>query len=51
LLTGGQRYGEKGFFVQPTIFADVQYLMRICKEEIFGSVMQILKFKTIDEVI
>ena len=39
-----------GFYVQPTVFADVQDHMRIAKEEIFGPVMQIIKFKTLDEV-
>ncbi|KAL5004766.1 hypothetical protein ScPMuIL_018222 [Solemya velum] len=51
LCTGGSRYGDKGYFIQPTVFADVQDNMRIAKEEIFGPVMQIMKFKTIDEVI
>ena len=51
LLTGGKRHGTKGFFVEPTVFADVKDDMRIAKEEIFGPVMSILKFKTIDEVI
>ena len=51
LLTGGKRHGTKGFFVEPTIFADVQDNMTIAKEEIFGPVLSILKFKTVDEVI
>jgi aldehyde dehydrogenase (NAD+) len=51
LCTGGARVGDKGYFVQPTIFSDVKDNMRIAKEEIFGPVMQILKFKTTDEVI
>lgn len=51
LLTGGKRHGDKGYFIEPTVFGDVQDDMRICREEIFGPVMQILKFKTIDEVI
>jgi len=51
LLTGGKRHGTKGFFVEPTIFADVQDNMSIAKEEIFGPVLSILKFKTVDEVI
>ena len=51
LLTGGNRHGNKGFFVQPTVFADVKDDMKIAKEEIFGPVMSILKFKDIDEVI
>ena len=51
LLTGGKRWGNKGYFVEPTVFADVTDEMTIAKEEIFGPVMSILKFKTIDEVI
>lgn len=34
LLTGGGRYGDKGYFVQPTVFTDVQDNMRIAKEEV-----------------
>jgi aldehyde dehydrogenase (NAD+) len=51
LQTGGQRHGDKGFFVQPTIFTDVEDNHQIAREEIFGPVMQILKFKSVDEVI
>lgn len=51
LLLGGKRFGKKGYFVEPTIFADVKDDMKICQEEIFGPVMSILKFKTYDEVI
>jgi aldehyde dehydrogenase (NAD+) len=51
LLAGGKRWGTKGYFVEPTVFADVTDDMTIAKEEIFGPVMSILKFKTIDEVI
>ena len=51
LLTGGKRHGTKGYFVEPTVFADVQDNMTIAKEEIFGPVMSILKFKNVDEVI
>ena len=50
-MTGGARHGTKGFFVQPTVFADVKDDMTIAKEEIFGPVMSILKFKDINEVI
>ncbi len=38
------------YFVQPTVFAGVQDHMTICKEEIFGPVMSIIKFKDINEV-
>eukprot|EP00914_Ancora_sagittata_P033370 GHVO01067269.1.p1 GENE.GHVO01067269.1~~GHVO01067269.1.p1 ORF type:complete len:493 (+),score=90.56 GHVO01067269.1:197-1675(+) len=48
---GGSRIGNKGYFVQPTVFSDVKEDMRIYKEEIFGPVQSIIKFKTIDEVI
>jgi len=48
---GGDRLGDKGYFVQPTIFTDVKDDMKIAKEEIFGPVMQMLKFKTLDEAI
>ena len=51
LNTGGKRVGAKGYFVEPTIFSDVTDEMAIAKEEIFGPVMSIMKFKTVDEVI
>jgi len=51
LMCGGGRVGEKGYFVQPTVFGDVKDNMRIAREEIFGPVQQIFKFKTLDEVI
>jgi len=51
MMCGGGRQGDKGFFIEPTVFADVKDDMRIAKEEIFGPVQQILKFKTIDEVV
>ncbi|XP_065850189.1 aldehyde dehydrogenase family 2 member C4 isoform X1 [Euphorbia lathyris] len=49
LLTGGKPSGTKGYFLQPTIFADVKEDMTIVKEEIFGPVMSLMKFKTIEE--
>jgi len=51
VVLGGGRNGDKGYNVQPTIFTDVQDNMKIAKEEIFGPVMQIMKFKTLDEAI
>ncbi|XP_062516345.1 aldehyde dehydrogenase, mitochondrial-like [Corticium candelabrum] len=51
LECGGNRHGDKGFFVEPTVFSAVKDNMRIAQEEIFGPVMQILKFKDINEVI
>ncbi len=51
LLTGGGRCGTKGYFIQPTVFEGVRDEMKIAKEEIFGPVMSILKFKDIDDAI
>jgi aldehyde dehydrogenase (NAD+) len=51
LLTGGNRLGGKGYFIEPTIFDDVKDEMKIAKEEIFGPVMNVLRFKDINEVI
>lgn len=51
VVAGGGRHGDKGFFVQPTVFADVRDDMKIAQEEIFGPVMSILKFDTIDEAV
>ncbi|XP_070543500.1 aldehyde dehydrogenase 1A1-like isoform X2 [Ptychodera flava] len=48
---GGSRYGDKGYFIQPTVFFNVKDEMRIAKEEIFGPVQCIFKFKSIEEVI
>lgn len=48
---GGKAIGEQGFFVEPTFFTNVTDDMKIAKEEIFGPVACILKFKTVDEVI
>lgn len=51
MLTGGARVGERGYFIQPTVFSHVKDEMKIAQEEIFGPVMSIIKFKDTDEVI
>ncbi|MBE9033864.1 aldehyde dehydrogenase family protein [aff. Roholtiella sp. LEGE 12411] len=51
MLCGGNQVGEQGFFIAPTVFADVRDDMKIAQEEIFGPVMSIIKFKDLDEVI
>ena len=50
-VTGGERFGDKGYFIKPTVFADVKDEMVIATEEIFGPVMQVLKFKDVEEVV
>lgn len=51
LMCGGERQGDKGYFIKPTVFADVEDHMTIAKEEIFGPVMSIIKFKDESEII
>ena len=50
-VAGGDRAADKGYFIQPTVFADVKDHMDIAVEEIFGPVMQVLKFKEVEEVV
>lgn len=51
LQAGGKRFGSVGYFIEPTVFSDVTDNMKIAREEIFGPVQSIFKFKTLDEVI
>ncbi len=51
LLTGGKRVGDRGYFIEPTVFANVQDEMKIAREEIFGPVMSIIRFRDLDEVV
>jgi betaine-aldehyde dehydrogenase len=55
LMTGGKRpegkLYEKGYWVEPTVFADVKPGMRIADEEIFGPVLSVFKWKHMDEAI
>jgi aldehyde dehydrogenase (NAD+) len=51
LLCGGGRVGDRGYFIEPTVFAEVQDDMTIAQEEIFGPVMSIIPFKDVDEVV
>ena len=55
LIAGGNRATEgtlaKGFFVEPTIFADVDNRARIAQEEIFGPVLVVIPFDTEDDAV
>lgn len=51
LLVGGERKGDKGAFVQPTIFLNPTKEAKIYKEEIFGPVLTVLTFETEEEAI
>ncbi|WP_282152257.1 betaine-aldehyde dehydrogenase [Ruegeria atlantica] len=50
LVFGGERIDSAGFYMQPTVFADVTDDMAIAREEIFGPVMSVLDFDTEEEV-
>ncbi len=47
-LTGGNRDGN-GYYVEPTVFGDVKQSMKIASEEIFGPVLSVLRFDSLDE--
>lgn len=51
LLTGGNNPFEQGYFVEPTIFANVNDEMTIAKEEIFGPVISALPYEDLDDLI
>jgi acyl-CoA reductase-like NAD-dependent aldehyde dehydrogenase len=55
LVTGGSRPDgaafEKGYWMQPTVFADVRHDARIAREEIFGPVLTVLRWSDVDEVV
>ncbi|KAH8552388.1 aldehyde dehydrogenase domain-containing protein [Umbelopsis sp. PMI_123] len=51
IALGGERWGNEGYYIQPTIFTGVKENMKIMQEEIFGPVVCISKFKDIEEAI
>ncbi len=51
LACGGERVGNRGYFIRPAVFSDVRDDMKIAREEIFGPVMSVIPFKDMDEAI
>jgi len=51
VAAGGVKCADKGYFLRPTVFTNVTDNMKIAREEIFGPVVCIFKWKTVDEVI
>ena len=49
--SGGERFGDKGYFVQPTVFDEVTDSMAIAQDEIFGPVMSVLTFEDWDDLV
>ncbi|KTR99054.1 aldehyde dehydrogenase [Pantoea dispersa] len=51
VVLGGKRAGERGFYFEPTIITGVRQEMAIMREEIFGPVLPVMRFTTLDEAI
>jgi aldehyde dehydrogenase (NAD+) len=51
LAWGGKQVGNRGYFIEPTVFTDVHDDMKIAREEIFGPVMCVIRFRNLEEVI
>ncbi len=51
LITGGSKAGTDGYFIQPTVIADVAANATIAQEEIFGPVLAVIKVKNYDEAL
>jgi phenylacetaldehyde dehydrogenase len=49
-LAGGGRYGERGYFVEPTVLTNTRPDMKVVREEIFGPVVVAEKFSSLDEI-
>ncbi|WP_435157943.1 aldehyde dehydrogenase family protein [Haladaptatus sp. DFWS20] len=50
-ITGGNVPDRPGYFVEPTIFTDVQNEMRVAQEEIFGPVLSVISFRDEEEAL
>ena len=51
IVLGGERFGNPGYFVQPTVFGGVSNDMRLAREEIFGPVAALIPFREVDEAV
>jgi len=49
-LAGGGRYGDRGYFVEPTVLTNTRPDMKVVQEEIFGPVVVAAKFSSLDEI-
>jgi phenylacetaldehyde dehydrogenase len=49
-LSGGGRFGDQGYFVEPTVLTNVNRDMKVVREEIFGPVVVAAPFQTLDDI-
>ncbi len=51
ITTGGHKVGDKGFFVEPTVFVNTNSQMKMVREEIFGPVLSIERFSDLEDLV
>jgi phenylacetaldehyde dehydrogenase len=51
IVTGGRRVGQRGYFIEPTVFSGARHSMKIVREEIFGPVVAAMPFNMPDDVL
>ena len=49
-VTGGSRDGDKGYFVKPTVLVNTNENMKVVREEIFGPVVTVIPFRSVEEI-
>src|SRR5262249_48566519 len=50
-VCGGKRYGQQGYFIEPTVLVDVKPSMKVVQEEIFGPVVTAMPFNDLDDLL
>ena len=50
-ICGGQRKGDKGYFVEPTVLVNTNENMKVVREEIFGPVVTAMPYNDLDEIV
>ena len=51
ITTGGHKVGDRGFFVEPTVFVNTNSQMKMVREEIFGPVLSIERFSDLEDLV
>ncbi|SFS16792.1 Acyl-CoA reductase [Microbacterium sp. cf046] len=51
VVSGGNRIGDRGYFFEPTVLANVDQSMAVMREEIFGPVLGVMRFSDVDEAV
>jgi phenylacetaldehyde dehydrogenase len=50
VLSGGGRYGDRSYFIEPTVLTNTRPDMKVVREEIFGPVVVAAPFRSLDEI-